>query len=102
MMPQPATRSLPPRSGRQKTPQQTVVGEALSLSLDGRRGHECLIGYNAMPVYIYSRDKGAQPTCYDECAIRSPPYIVGAQDNLGPKSGWRVEKKLSLEQGDKK
>jgi len=58
MMPQPATRSLPPRSVRQKTPQQTVIGEALSLSLDGRRGHECLIGYNAMPVIYLLAGQG--------------------------------------------
>jgi predicted lipoprotein with Yx(FWY)xxD motif len=28
-----------------------------------------------------------QPTCYEDCAVRWPPYIVGAQDNLGPKAG---------------
>src|ERR1700730_1934821 len=72
-------------------PLVSMVGGATSASLATT---PCLL-------YIYSRDKGAQPTCYDECAIRSPPYIVGARDNLGPKSGWRVEKKLSLEQGDK-
>jgi len=75
------------KSVRQQTPEQIVIGEALSLGLNGRRGREYLIGYNGMPVYIYSRDKDAQPTCYDECAVRWPPYIVGAQDNLGPKEG---------------
>jgi hypothetical protein len=71
-------------SVRQGTPQQTVIGDYLSLGIDGRRGHEFLFGYTGMPVYTYSRDKGAQATCYDECAVRWPPYIVGAQDDLGP------------------
>jgi hypothetical protein len=74
-------------SVRQGTPQQTVIGDYLSLGIDGRRGHEFLFGYTGMPVYKYSRDKGAQPTCYDECAVRWPPYIVGAKDDLGPKAG---------------
>jgi predicted lipoprotein with Yx(FWY)xxD motif len=79
-------------SVRQGTPQQTVIGDYLSLGIDGRRGHEFLFGYTGMPVYTYSRDKGAQATCYDECAVRWPPYIVGAQDDLGPKQG--VEGKI--------
>jgi hypothetical protein len=58
-------------SVRQGTPQQTVIGDYLSLGIDGRRGHEFLFGYTGMPVYTYSRDKGAQATCYDECAVRS-------------------------------
>ena len=79
-------------SVRQAAPQQTVIGDYLSLGIDGRRGHEFLFGYTGMPVYTYSRDKGAQPTCYDECALRWPPYIVGAKDDLGPKAG--VEGKI--------
>lgn len=74
-------------SVRQGARQQTVIGDNLSLGIDGRRGHEFLIGYTGMPVYTYSRDKGAQPTCDDECAVRWPPYIVGAKDDLGPKAG---------------
>jgi len=72
-------------SVRQAAPQQTVIGDYLSLGIDGPRGREFLFGYTGMPVYTYSRDKGAQPTCYDECAVRWPPYIVGAHDDLGPK-----------------
>jgi hypothetical protein len=74
-------------SVRQAAPQQTVIGDYLSLGIDGPRGREFLFGYTGMPVYTYSRDKGAQPTCYDECAVRWPPYIVGAHDDLGPKQG---------------
>ena len=53
---------------RQETPQQTIIGDYLSLGIDGRRGHEYLFGYTGMPVYTYARDKGAQSTCYDGCA----------------------------------
>jgi predicted lipoprotein with Yx(FWY)xxD motif len=74
-------------SVQQDAPQQTVIGDYLSLGIDGPRGREFLFGYTGMPVYTYSRDKGAQPTCYDECAVRWPPYIVGAHDDLGPKQG---------------
>src|SRR5262245_12043400 len=82
------------KSAPQGAPQQTVIGDYLSLGIDGPRGHEFLFGYTGMPVYAYSRDKGAQPTCYDECAIRWPPYIVGAKDDLGPKAGVDGHKAL--------
>jgi hypothetical protein len=72
---------------RQGTPQQTVIGDSLSLGINGGRGHEFLFGYNGMPVYTYTHDKRAQPTCYEECAVRWPPYIVGAKDDLGAKAG---------------
>jgi predicted lipoprotein with Yx(FWY)xxD motif len=74
-------------SVQEKAPQQTVINDALSLGVTGRRGREYLFGYNGMPVYIYSKDRGAQSTCYGDCAVRWPPYIVGAQDDLGPKAG---------------
>jgi predicted lipoprotein with Yx(FWY)xxD motif len=74
-------------SAKQQAPQQTVTGGALSLGVTGRRNGEYLIGYTGMPIYTYSRDKGTQSTCYGDCALRWPPYIVGAKDDLGPKAG---------------
>jgi predicted lipoprotein with Yx(FWY)xxD motif len=75
------------KSPKQKAPQQTVTNGALSLGVTGRRGGEYLVGYTAMPVYTYSRDEGTQSTCYGDCALRWPPYIVGAKDDVGPKAG---------------
>ena len=71
----------------QKGPLQKVIGDYLSLGVNGRGANAYLIGYTGMPVYSSARDKGSQSTCYDDCALRWPPYIVGAQDDLGPKAG---------------
>jgi predicted lipoprotein with Yx(FWY)xxD motif len=84
-----------PASGsvEQKGPLQKVIGDYLSLGVNGPGANAYLIGYTGMPVYTYSRDKGLQSTCYDNCTLHWRPYIVGAQDDLGPQSG--VEGKVS-------
>jgi predicted lipoprotein with Yx(FWY)xxD motif len=74
-------------SAQQKGPLQTVIGDNLSLGVNGRGANAYLIGYTGMPVYTYSRDKGSQSTCYGDCALRWRPYMVGAKDDLGLKAG---------------
>lgn len=60
----------------------SVIGANLALGVDGTASALHLIAYNGMTVYTFTKDTGAESTCYDTCATNWPPYIVGAEDNL--------------------
>jgi hypothetical protein len=56
------------KSAPQGAPQQTVIGDYLSLGIDGRRGHEFLFGYLECP---YMHTRGTR--------VRSRPAMTNAQ-----------------------
>ncbi|MDP3646228.1 MAG: hypothetical protein Q8R25_04010 [bacterium] len=53
-----------------------VIGDNLALGIDGTH----LIGYNGMTVYTKTGDSATASTCYDQCAINWPPYVVAPSD----------------------
>ncbi len=62
----------------------SIIGANLALGVnsDATLG-KYLIAYNGMTLYTYSKDTTEASTCYDQCATNWPPYLVGAEDNLG-------------------
>jgi predicted lipoprotein with Yx(FWY)xxD motif len=61
----------------------SIIGSNLALGLDSTATlGKYLIAYNGMTLYTYSKDTGSTSTCYDQCAVNWPPYIVGPEDNI--------------------
>jgi predicted lipoprotein with Yx(FWY)xxD motif len=60
-----------------------IIGSNLALGTDGNQTFgPYLIAYNGMTVYTFDKDKVGTTTCYGDCAVKWPPYLVGAEDNV--------------------
>ena len=46
---------------------------------------------NGMTVYVFDKDVGGVPTCYDGCAKQWPPYLAGGAEKMG--EGWATVKR---------
>ena len=46
---------------------------------------------NGMTLYVFDKDKGAESTCYDQCAVNWPPYM--AEANAALSEGWTMVKR---------
>lgn len=61
----------------------TVIESNVALGLNSNKTlGNYLIAYNGMTLYLYTKDTGKDSTCYDQCAVNWPPYIVGPEDNV--------------------
>lgn len=61
----------------------SVIESNVALGLNSNKTlGNYLIGYNGMTLYLYTKDTGKDSTCYDQCAVNWPPYIVGPEDNV--------------------
>ncbi|TSC61285.1 MAG: hypothetical protein Athens041674_823 [Parcubacteria group bacterium Athens0416_74] len=69
--------------------ESTIIGSNLALGTDGNDTlGTYLIGYTGKPVYTKDGDTESASTCYEECAKKWPPYLVGSDDNINQlKSG---------------
>jgi predicted lipoprotein with Yx(FWY)xxD motif len=50
-----------------------------------------LTGSNGMTLYVFDRDKGGLPSCYDSCAKQWPPYLSTGAEKKG--EGWATVKR---------
>jgi predicted lipoprotein with Yx(FWY)xxD motif len=45
-----------------------------------------LTAANGMTLYVFDKDMGGKPSCYDACATKWPPYLAKKGAKL--KEGW--------------
>jgi predicted lipoprotein with Yx(FWY)xxD motif len=45
-----------------------------------------LTAKNGMTVYVFDKDGGGTPTCYDACGKQWPPYLAKGSGKMG--EGW--------------
>ena len=50
-----------------------------------------LTGQNGMTLYVFDKDVGDTPTCYDACAKRWPADAAKSGENMG--KGWSTVKR---------
>ena len=50
-----------------------------------------LTAKNGMTVYVFDKDEGGKPTCYDACGQKWPPYI--AESGGKREEGWATVKR---------
>jgi predicted lipoprotein with Yx(FWY)xxD motif len=50
-----------------------------------------LAAKNDMTLYVFDKDKGGLPSCYDTCATEWPPYVGKTGEKLG--EGWSLVKR---------
>ncbi|MDB5663738.1 hypothetical protein [Cypionkella sp.] len=43
---------------------------------------------NGMTLYTFDKDAGGVSACYDDCAVKWPPYLGKADETLG--EGWTL------------
>ena len=43
---------------------------------------------NGMTLYTFDKDEGGVPSCYDDCAVKWPPYLGKAGDKMA--EGWTL------------
>jgi predicted lipoprotein with Yx(FWY)xxD motif len=48
-----------------------------------------LTAKNGMTVYVFDKDVGGVPTCYDACARQWPPYFAEGGAKRGARAGPR-------------
>ena len=63
---------------------------AVSLPLTARSA-TMLTAKNSMTLYVFDKDTGGVPTCYDGCAKQWPPYLANGREKLG--EGWAIVKR---------
>jgi len=66
------------------------VGTACLLAVPALPSHAAgmLTGANGMTLYVFDKDTGGMPTCYDACATNWPPYLGKAGETMKP--GWKL------------
>jgi predicted lipoprotein with Yx(FWY)xxD motif len=69
-----------------------LAGAALMLAVAGAQAASLVTGKNGMTIYVFDKDKGGVSSCYDDCAVKWPPYLGKADEKMG--EGWSlVERK---------
>ena len=59
-----------------------LVIAALMMSPIGAQAAEMLTAKNGMTLYVFDKDKGDQSSCYDDCAVKWPPYVGTADEKV--------------------
>lgn len=67
------------------------VVAALVLSAAGAEAAGVLTAKNGMTLYVFDKDKGGVPACYDSCAKMWPPYAAKANAKMA--AGWTEVKR---------
>ncbi len=49
---------------------------------------EMLTDSNGMTLYTFDKDTNGVSTCYDDCAVKWPPYLAMADQTMG--EGWTI------------
>jgi predicted lipoprotein with Yx(FWY)xxD motif len=62
-----------------------VSAGAVSIALPASAA-PMLAATNGMTVYVFDKDVGGVPTCYDACAKQWPPYLAEGGEKRG--EGW--------------
>jgi predicted lipoprotein with Yx(FWY)xxD motif len=65
-----------------------VAAAGIVLTSGSVSAAEMLTAKNGMTLYVFDQDKGADPTCYDKCAVNWPPYFAKANAKLA--EGWTI------------
>jgi predicted lipoprotein with Yx(FWY)xxD motif len=52
---------------------------------------EMVTDKNGMTLYTFDKDAGGVSACYDDCAVKWPPYLGKADDKLT--EGWTLSKR---------
>ena len=50
-----------------------------------------LTAKNGMTVYVFDKDEGGKPTCYDACGQKWPPYLAEGGGKM--EEGWATAKR---------
>ena len=64
---------------------------ALMLSAAATRAEEMVTDANGMTLYTFDKDEGGTPTCYDDCAVKWPPYVAKEGDAMA--EDWTMVKR---------
>ena len=57
----------------------------------GAVASDSLTSKDGMTLYTYDKDKDGQSACYDECAVKWPPYLGKEGESLGDE--WTLIKR---------
>lgn len=60
-----------------------ILGSALSAQAAGM-----LADAKGMTLYVFDKDAGGVSACYDDCAVKWPPYLGKADDKMT--EGWTL------------
>ena len=66
-----------------------VAVSAVSLPLTASSA-TMLTAKNSKTLYVFDKDTGGVPTCYDGCAKQWPPYLANGGEKMG--EGWTTVK----------
>jgi predicted lipoprotein with Yx(FWY)xxD motif len=50
-----------------------------------------LAAKNGMTVYVFDKDQGGSPACYDSCSKQWPPYLAKSEGKM--EEGWATVKR---------
>jgi predicted lipoprotein with Yx(FWY)xxD motif len=50
-----------------------------------------LAAKNGMTVYVFDKDEGGTPACYDACSKQWPPYLAKSEGKM--EEGWATVKR---------
>jgi predicted lipoprotein with Yx(FWY)xxD motif len=72
-------------------PMSLLLATAMSLAAVVAEAATTLTAKNGMTVYIFDKDVGGTPSCYDACAQKWPPYAAKSDEKMG--EGWATVKR---------
>jgi predicted lipoprotein with Yx(FWY)xxD motif len=69
---------------------RVAIGAAAGLvllSMGTAQAQMALTGAKGMTLYSFDKDKGGSPSCYEQCAMKWPPFVDAAAK---PGKGWTM------------
>lgn len=75
----------------------TAFGLASFFSISTANAAGMLTDSKGMTLYTFDKDKGTTSSCYDECAVHWPPYMVQKGDKMGEDWGETKRKDGSIQ-----
>lgn len=75
----------------------TTIAAALLMLAPLAARAEMMADAKGMTLYTFDKDTGGTSVCYDDCAVKWPPYLVGEGETMG--EGWtQVDRKDGTKQ----
>lgn len=65
-----------------------LLAGALMMAAFGASANGMLTDKDGMTLYVFDKDVGEKPACYDDCAAKWPPYLGNEGETLG--EGWSL------------
>ncbi len=67
------------------------LAAAIMLSAAGAQAAGPVTAKNGMTLYVFDKDTGGTPSCYDDCAQKWPPYVGKADEKMA--KDWTMIKR---------